>query len=111
MALSTLAKQRWQEYFDHASRALGAQRVKVEVTGLGLGDRIAANQVGLLGLSYEPHDDTLTVFMEGLEHRIRHPRLIHVDDDLEVLHSVEAVDAEGNHHIVQLSEPLRLPPP
>lgn len=103
MPLRALAKQHWQQYFDHASKALGAQRVKVEVAGLGLGDQIAANQVGLLGLSYEPHDDTLTVFMEGLEHRIRHPRDIHVDHDLDVLHSIEAVDAEGNHHIVQLS--------
>ena len=49
--------------------------------------------------------------MEGLEHRIWQPCRIHVDLDLEVLHSVEAVDAEGNHHIVQLSDPIGLPPP
>ncbi len=111
MPLKALARERWQAYFDHLSRALGEQRVTVEVTGLGLGDQIAAKQVQLLGLSYEPHDDILTVFMEGLEHRIRQPRRIHVDDDLKVLRSVEAVDAEGNHHIVQLSDPLGLPPP
>ncbi len=109
MALRELARTRWQEYFDGVSKALGAQRVTVEVTGLGLGDQIAANRIALTGLTYDPHDDALTVFAEGLQHRIRQPRAVHIDHDVEWLHSVEAVDGEGNHHIIQLSEPLSLP--
>lgn len=111
MPLRELAKNRWPSYFDQLSKSLGAQRVDIEVTGLGLGDQVAARLVGLRGVSYDPHDDSLTVFVDGLEHRIAHPRRIHIDHDLDVLHSIEAFDAEGNHHIVQLSEPLGLPAP
>lgn len=111
MALTQLARDRWQAFFDAASRAAGAQTAKVEVTGLALGDRIAADHVALAGISYEPADDTLTLFLEGLEHRIRHPRTIHVDQDVSSLHSIEAIDGEGLHHIIQFTAALELPAP
>jgi hypothetical protein len=111
MPLQELSRQRWQPFFDEVSKSLRAQRVKVEVTGLGLGDRIAADWIPLDGFTYDPNDDALTVFAEGLEHHIRHPRRIHVDQDLASLHSVEAVDAQGDHHIVLLSAPLALTGP
>ena len=111
MSLRELSQSRWQAYFDQGSKTLGAQSVKIEVTGLGLGDRVAANWIELTGISYDPHDDALVVFAAGLQHQIRHPRSVHIDHDLEWLHSLEAVDGEGNHHIVQLKEPLRLPAP
>ena len=42
-----LARSNWQAYLGGVSKALGARRVKVEVTGLGLGDQIAANWIAL----------------------------------------------------------------
>ena len=69
MALKQLARPRWQAYFDHVSKKLGAESVKIEVTGLGLGDQVAANWIELTGLSYDPHDDALTVFAAGLQHQ------------------------------------------
>ena len=108
MPLTALARPRWQAYFDDASRAVSVQTVLVELTGLGIGDRLAADRAPLSGLSYEPADDTLTLFVQGLEHRIRHPRAIHVDEEDGHLCSLEAVDGEGVHHIVQFSTPLAL---
>lgn len=111
MPLTQLARGRWQAFFDVASRAAGAQRATVEVTGLQLGDRIAADHALLGGMTYEPEADTLTLLFEGLEHRILHPKAIHVDQDGSVLHSFEAVDADGVHHIVQFGAALELPSP
>ncbi len=111
MSINELSRERWQEYFDGVSKSLRAQRVKVEVIGLGLGDRIAVDWMALDGLTYDPKDDALTVFAEGLAHRIAHPRRIDIEQDLASLHSLDAVDDEGDHHIVQLSAPLSLPGP
>lgn len=108
MPLIQLAKSRWQDFFDAASRALGTQTTKVELTGVGLGDRIAADWVPLAGMSYEPADDTLTLFIEGLEHRIRHPRTIHIDENVDTVRSFEAIDEDGVHHIVQFSTAIEL---
>jgi hypothetical protein len=107
MPLTQLARPRWQAYFDRVSKTLGAKRVEIEVTGLGLGHQVEAEWIPLLGLSYDPKDDVLVVTGEGLRHLIPHPHQIHVDHDS--LQSIEAIDAEGNHHIILLKDPLSLP--
>lgn len=111
MPLIQLARTRWHDFFEAASKAVSAQTAKVEVTGLGLGDRIAADWLPLIGMTYESADDTLTLFLEGLQHRIPHPRAIHVDENFDTVSSIHAVDADGNHHIVLFSTSLELRAP
>jgi hypothetical protein len=109
MPLRQLARAQWQAYLDRVSAALGAELVQVEVTGLGLGDQVEADWIPLVGLSYEPKGDVLTVAAERMQHLIHHPTQIHVDHDMDWLHGIEVVDAEGNHHIITLRDALRLP--
>jgi hypothetical protein len=111
MSLITLQKADWQAYFDRVSKSLENQRANIEVTGLKLGDQLAASQVVMHGVSHDPHDDTVNVFVEGLTHRIARPLQVHVDEENGLLKSAEVVDADGVHHILQLVEPLRLPAP
>ena len=111
MPLMQLAKSRWQAYFDGVSKALGAQQVEIQVTGIGLGDQVEADWIPLIGLSYDPKNDVFAVTAEGVEHLIAHPAQIHVDQELEALRSVEVIDKEGNRHIVLLREALSLPSP
>ncbi len=111
MPLTQISKTQWQAFFDRVAKALPAKQVEIEVAGLGLGDRIAAKWVPLIGMSYDPKGDCFIVSAEGIEHRVHHPKQIHADADADTLHSVEAIDAENNHHIVLLKDPLRLPAP
>jgi len=111
MPLTQLAKTQWQAYFDRISKALGAKQVQIEVTGLGLGDQIEADWIPLEGLSYDPKNDVFAVIAEGVDHLIRHPKQIHIDQEVDWLLSIEAIDAEDNHHIVLLKNPLSLPAP
>lgn len=112
MPLTQLAKSQWQVYFDRLSRSLAdGKPVDIEVTGLGLGDQVEAEWIPLHGLSYDPKDDVFAVIAEGIRHMILHPKQVHVDHDAEWLHSLEVVDAEGEHHIVTLKDPLLLPAP
>lgn len=109
MALTQLAKPRWQDYFDRVSKTLGAKLVEIEVTGLGLGNQVQAEWLPLIGLTYDPKNDILAVALEGLQHNIQHPKQIHVEQDVETLYSIEVVDAGGEHHLLILKDPLRLP--
>jgi hypothetical protein len=108
MSLTQISREHWKEFFDRASKAAAEQPTTVEVTGLGLGDRIAADRAPLRGVSYEPRDDTLTLFLEGLEHRIHRAKAIHAEQVDGELRSFEVVDADDNHHIVQLATPLAM---
>lgn len=111
MTLTQLAKPQWQSYFDRVAKALAAKLVQVEITGLGLGDQVQAESLPLIGISYDPRNDILAVALEGIEHNIQHPKQIHVEQDVESVYSIEAVDAEGEHHILLLRDPLSLPTP
>ena len=111
MALRQLAKPLWQGYFDRLAAALRATRVEIEVMGLGLGHQVEAEWIPLIGVSYDPKGDVLAVTTEGVEHLIWHPRQVHVDQEPDWVESIEAIDAEGTHHIILLKESLRLPAP
>jgi hypothetical protein len=111
MALTQLVKSRWKDYFDRVSKVLGAKLVELEVASLGLGDQVEVDWVPLIGVTYDPKNDVLAVVVEGIEHNIQHPQQIHVEQDVETLHSIEVEDASGEHHILLLKDPLRLPSP
>jgi hypothetical protein len=78
---------------------------------MGLGDRIAAEWIALLGISYDPKGDLVSIAAEGVEHLIYHPKQIHVDHEVDSLRSIEIIDVRGNHHIAQLKDALSLPAP
>ncbi|TFZ04982.1 DUF5335 family protein [Ramlibacter rhizophilus] len=110
MTIRQLEPQQWQAWFDQASRDLGERRATVEVTGTALGHRLVAEHSTLSGMSWEPEAQTLTLFLQGLEHRVLRPRSIHVDEAGVEVSSFEAVDADGVHHIVRLETATALPP-
>jgi hypothetical protein len=109
--LHKVQRSQWQPFFDRISAALGAKSVDVDIVGPGIGSQSEARRVLLTGLSYDAKDDVFAVIAEQIEHNISHPRAINVDEDLDSLRSLEVVDSVGNHHIVTLIAPLRLPPP
>jgi len=111
MPLARIEKRLWQRYFDRLSAALGAKQVEIEIVGPRVGDQPQARRVALTGLSYDPRGDMFAVIGEPLEHNIRSPREIHIDQELDTVRSLEVVDAAGDHHILRLLEPLRLPAP
>lgn len=111
MATHRLDPSQWQTYFDRVSRGLGGRQVSIEVTGLTLGDQIEADKLSLTGLSYDPKDNLVEIATEVVDHLIRQPREIYVEEDVEGLHNVEIVDPDGNHQIIRLQTPLALPVP
>jgi len=66
MPLTQVAKAQWQVWFDHLDRALAGKRAEIEVTGLDLGHQVEADWVSLIGVSYDPRNDVLSVAAEGM---------------------------------------------
>ncbi len=111
MATHRLESAQWQSYFNRVSRSLGGEQAEIETASLKLGDQINSDWTLLNGLVYDPKDDVFEVVTDNLDHLIEHPRDIYVDEAGTTLRSVEIIDAEGNHQIVRLKEPLTLPGP
>src|ERR1700686_5144923 len=106
-----LEKSQWRAYFDWMSKALVGKRAEIEVASLELGDRIMAEWLPLLGISYDPKNDVIEIALEGGDHLMHKPREIYVEEQGLELSSLEVVDAEGVRQIVVLRDPLMLPTP
>jgi hypothetical protein len=62
-------------------------------------------------MSYDPKSDVLELLVGELEHLIRGPREVYVDEELLGFVALQIIDADGGRRIVTLREPLMLPGP
>jgi hypothetical protein len=104
-----LEKSQWRAYFDWMSKALVGKRAEIEVASLELGDRIMAEWLPLLGISYDPKNDVIEIALEGVDHLIHKPREVYVEEEGLELSSLEVIDAEGVRQIIVLRDPMTLP--
>jgi Family of unknown function (DUF5335) len=111
MALARLDKPQWKGFFDRVSNALIGKRAEIEVASLDLGAQVEAEWLPLIGIAYDPREDIIEIALEGIDHMIRAPSAVFVDEDERGLVSLKATDAEHRQHIVQLRDPLMLPSP
>jgi hypothetical protein len=106
-----LEKSIWPPYFDAMSKILSGKRAEIEVAALNLGDQVEAEWLPLIGITYDPKDDLIEVALEGVDHLIRKPREVWVEEDGLNLSGVEVVDGDGVRHILVLRDPMMLPAP
>jgi hypothetical protein len=111
MTIRRLEKPEWRPFFDTMSKILEAKVAEVEVASLDLGDRTQAEWLPLIGITYDPRDDAVEIALDGLDHMIRKPREIYLDDGAAGLTSLEIVDVDGVRQIVKLKDQLMLPAP
>jgi Family of unknown function (DUF5335) len=111
MTIRRLERSDWGGFCIRASRVFLGKHTNIEVAPLGVGFQLEARQLPLLGMSYDPQDDVMALFVGELHHLIQAPREIYVDEEALGLVSLQIIDAAGARQIVTLREPLLLPVP
>jgi hypothetical protein len=109
MATIRLDKPAWGSYADRMSKALLGAPAEVEVASMNFGVQLAAEWIPLLGIVYDPRNDLLAVSFEGLDHMVRHPQDIYVQEDGGQLQSIEVIGKDGARHIIRLRQPIPVP--
>lgn len=108
MATAEIDKAAWQQYLDGISRLVLARPADVEVASLAAGVQQQASWLPLVGVLYDRHNDLIAFTFDGLDHMIRQPRALYVEQEGLRLRSLEVVSADGARHILRLREPLLL---
>ena len=101
-----LEKEKWADELAYLWKRLDGKKVEVEVEALKLGDQIEAEHVPLRGLSYDPKDDVVQVWVGDIDHLIYKPQKIMVVYDDGKLVAIDISDAEGEQHLIVPQEPV-----
>ena len=109
MTIRKLERSDWGWYCIRASRVFIGKQADIEVSSLDVGIQTEARRLPLIGMSYDPKSDVLTLLVGDLSHLIHAPRELYVDDEPLGLIAFQIVDADGVRLIVTLREPLMLP--
>lgn len=104
-----LERDKWADALARLWKQLDGKKVQVEVEALKLGDQIEAEHVPLKGLSYDPRDNVVQVWVGEIDHLIHRPeKIIVVLDDDGKLVGIDITDAEGEQHLITPQEPVAI---
>lgn len=106
-----LALDQWQPFLDRVTRAIEGAPVTVEISSLDYGHQRLAENVAIRGISFDPKNGLLEIGLDGLDHRIPHPRSLSVDVQPEGVNALQIVGDGGVRTIIHLKELLRLSEP
>lgn len=113
MSIRRLERSEWQGFCIWVSHGFVGKAVAIEVTSLEFGTQPETQQLPLLGMSYDPKDDVFELIVGEVDHLIRAPREVYVDETPWTTDSItlQIVDADGVRQIVTMRDPLMLPAP
>ena len=111
MTIRRLERGEWRGFCIRATRGCLGKQVEIEVASLQIGFQLTARRLPLLGIAYDPKSDVLELLVGDLDHLVRAPRELYVDEQLLEIVSLQIIDAEGVQQIVTLRDPPMLPAP
>jgi len=108
MTIRRLERSDWMGFCAYASRGLVGRQTNIEVGSRKVGVQLEAHHLPLFGMTYDPKDDVLQLFVGNLRHRIWGLREFYVDDSRLGLVRLEIIAADGAREIVTMRELLLL---
>src|SRR5262249_21280753 len=110
-----LPKEAWHEFLDGLTRVVRGMRIEIDVMGLDVGDETETEWAALTGITYEPKEDVLYVYLDRdsgpFEHAIHHPTQLFVQLDGSSINQMVVFDADEHEQFLRLRDALKLPAP
>jgi hypothetical protein len=99
--------ERLADYFTEFTKRFlrdeSPEAVDVEVVQPDWGDQVLASGSRLLGITYDPHKDSLEFSLEGGDHRIIAPQEVWtVEEPDGFLSAVEVIHSDGSRDVVSV---------
>ena len=102
-----LNKSEWQAFCDDLSKALPGDDLRAVTASLAVDGEVAAEWVALLGVAYDPRSDSFEIALGGLEHRVRKPETLYVDEGPNGVAALDVIGGRGLRHGLRLDRPLK----
>lgn len=106
MAIRSLPRADWAEYFDNFSDTKNdtgrIDYAEIRILSPENGVQPQTSWLPLQGLTYDPKNDLLDVAVTGLDHLIGHPAVIYVDEVRGRLDRFEVERRDGTQEIIEI---------
>ena len=102
-----LPRAEWKDYFARFTREFlsddRADDATIEVMSPTLGDQFEVSSARLLGLDYDPKEETFEILVEDLDHLVFEPTEIWIlEGEPGFVSTIEVVQADGTKQIIYL---------
>jgi hypothetical protein len=111
MGIQKFERSKWADVCAAASIALLGKRAEIEVVSLSDGLLIEAHWLPVIGIAFDPVNDSLRIMLDGVDHFVFQPKEMYLDFGLGGVQSLGILDNENAWQIVLLRDPLMLPRP
>ena len=108
MAEKCIVPADWEKYFDNFSKKSKTmdEKIEIDLVAPSVAELREAEKLTLAGISYDPRDKVLSIFCENLDHLIKQPREICVEEENAGVKSIRATDGTGLQHLIKLTTPV-----
>ena len=104
-----ITKSEWQNFFDNISKTIKDNPTELEVEALSIFDKIEAEWIPLIGISYDAANERISVIFDKLDHAIEKPQEVTVEKEQDGIKAIEIVSAEdGSKNILRFKMPLKI---
>jgi hypothetical protein len=106
-ATKQLPRAEWKDYFERFTREFlsddGPDVATIEVMSPTLGDQFEVSSARLLGLDYDPKEETFEVLVEDLDHLVFAPSEIWIlESEPGFVSTIEVVQTDGTKQLIYL---------
>jgi len=111
MGIQKLDRSKWIDVCAAVSSGMLGKRAEIEVVSPVDGIMIEARWLPMIGIVFDPVNDSLRIMLDGVDHFVFQPREMYLDFDFGLggVQSLGILDNENAWQIVLLRDPLMLP--
>jgi hypothetical protein len=111
MGIQKFERSKWIDVCAAVSVALLGKRAEIEVVSPIDGLLIEARWLPVIGIVFDPVNDSLKIMLDGVDHFVFQPREMYLDFGSGGVQSLGILDNDNAWQIVLLRDPLMLPRP
>ncbi len=108
MSNKKLQESEYETYFNTLSKGMKGGTAELEVMAVSIMDREQTDWIPFYGISYDPSEKTISIISEFIDHHIKNPTEINVQEGEKGVESVEINGGDGYTHRVKFKNPIAL---
>jgi hypothetical protein len=108
MSNKKLQESEYEGYFNSLSKGMKDEAAEIEVMAVSIMDRELTDWIPFFGISYDPSEKTISIISEFIDHHIKNPTEITVQEGDKGVESIEINGGDGYTHRIKFKNPIAL---